>query len=357
MHCLCSAVPTRIALSAWARRTKLGLARVWQSYLRKSGRPDLRAPLPTLLFLLLGVHVAHAQSWPQKTVKLILPLQAGSATDVTARLYGERLSERWGRAVVIENRPGPDGLVAIAAFVGARDEHTLLFSIGGPVTINPVTHEKLAYDPERDLVPIAPAADSFIAIAVPASLGVNSIDELVARARAEPGKLSWAATAGLPQFVFAGFVKSAGLDMVQIGYRDFTPALQDLAEARIQVAATGLLPLLPFARAGKVKLLLLTNRERSPAAPDVITAREANRPELAADGFQGFFGWRDMPADLRDRIAADVRAAAADPALKEKLSALGQAVRTGTPADFAAMIAEQRAKIAAIAQAIGVKKQ
>jgi tripartite-type tricarboxylate transporter receptor subunit TctC len=300
---------------------------------------------------------ARAQSWPQRTVKLILPLGAGSATDVTARLYAERLAERWKQPVVVENRPGPDALVAVAAFVGAHDDHTLLFSIGGPVTINPVSHEKLPYDPERDLVPIAAASDSFLAVAVSTSLAVGSIDELIQRARAEPGKLSWAATPGLPQFIFAGFLKSAGLDLVQVSYRDFAPAFQDLAEGRIQVVATGLLPLLPLAQAGKIRLLAVTNRERSPAAPELATAKELGHPELAADGFQGFFGWRDMPDELRERIAADVRAAAADPALRQKLATLGQAVRTGTPADFVAMIAEQRAKIAAIAQAIGLKKQ
>ncbi len=318
------------------------------------------APFP-LLFLLVAAP-AHAQapatqSWPQKTVRLILPLGAGSATDVTARLFAERLAARWNKPVVVENRAGPDGIVAVMAFVGAHDEHTLLFSIGGPVTINPVSHAKLDYDPDRDLVPIAPASDSFLAVAVNPSLGVGSIDELITRAKAEPGKLTWAATPGLPQFVFAGFLKSAGLDMVQVSYRDFSPALRDVTEDRIQVVATGLLPLLPFARDGKVKLLVLTNRERSPAVPELATAREIGHPELAADGFQGFFGWRDMPDDLRERIAAGVRAVGSDPALRDKLAVLGQAVRTGTPAEFAAMIAEQRAKIATIAQAIGLQKQ
>jgi tripartite-type tricarboxylate transporter receptor subunit TctC len=300
---------------------------------------------------------AHAQSWPQKTVKLILPLGAGSATDVTARLFAERLSARWSKPVIVENRAGPDGLNAVMAFVSTHDEHTLLFSIGGPVTVNPVSHARLDYDPDGDLVPIASAADSFLAVAVNPSLGVNSIDELIARAKAEPGKLSWAGTAGQPQFMFAGFAKSAGLDMVQVSYRDFSPALRDVTENRIQVVSTGLLPLLPFWRDGKIKLLVLMNRERSPAAPELATAREIGHPELAADGFQGFFGWRGMPDALRERIAADVREVGADPVLRDKLAVLGQAVRTGTPAEFSAMIAEQRAKIAAIAQAIGLQKQ
>ena len=137
-------------------------------------RPVLALALGTLAAL--AASPAFAQAWPQTTVRLILPLGPGSATDVTARLYAERLALRWGQPVVVENRPGPDGLMAVAAFMAARDEHTLLFSIGGPVTINPASREKLAYDPDRDLVPIAPASDSFLAIAVSASLGVTSID-------------------------------------------------------------------------------------------------------------------------------------------------------------------------------------
>jgi tripartite-type tricarboxylate transporter receptor subunit TctC len=300
---------------------------------------------------------ALAQGWPQRTVKLIVPLPPGTATDVTARLYGERLSARWGKSVVIENRPGPDAMVAVTSFVSGRDDHTLLFSFGGPVTINPVLHEKLPYDPQRDLVPIVSASDSFIAVAVTAALEIASMDDLVKRAKAEPGKLNWAATAGLPQFAFAGFQKSAGLDMTQVSYRDFTPAFQDVSEGRISVAATGLVTLLPLARAGKVRLLLVNNRTRSPAAPEIPTASEAGYPELAVDGFQGFFGWRDMPAELRQQIAADVRAAAADPALGARLSSIGQAVRAGTTDDFVAMIEEQRAKIATIARAIGLKPQ
>lgn len=298
----------------------------------------------------------HADVWPQRTVRLIVPLGAGSATDVTARLYGDRLSARWGKPVVIENRPGPDALVAVSTFLAASDQHTLLFSFGGPVTINPVIHAKLPYDPQRDLVPIISASDSFLAVAVTASLNINSLDDLVKRAKAEPGKLNWAATAGLPQFAFAGFQKSAGLDMIQVAYRDFTPALQDVAEGRISAVTTGLVPLLPLARAGKVRILAVTNHKRAPAAPEIPTAKEAGFPELGVDGFQGFFGWRDMPAALRDQIAADVRAVV-DPTLEQRLNSIGQAVRVGTTADFVSMIEEQRTKISAIAKAIDLKPQ
>lgn len=300
---------------------------------------------------------AQAQSWPHRTVKLIVPFAPGSAADTTARLFAERLAERWGRSTVVEDRPGPDGLLALSAFVGARDDHTLLFANGGPITINPVVHDKLPYDPRRDLVPIVSASDSYLTIAANTALNVGTIDALVARARAEPGRLTWAATPGLPQFIFAGFVKRAGLDMTQVSYRDFTPALQDVAENRIGFAVTALLPLLPLSQAGKVKLLVITNRDRSPAAPDLPTAQEIGHPELAADGFQGFYGWRDMPQDLRERIAADVNAVAADPALAARLASVGQALRVGTTGEFVAMIEAQRIQIAAIAEALALKPQ
>lgn len=315
----------------------------------------LALALLALVALVASRSPAAAQGWPERTVRLILPLGPGSATDVTARLYAERLSEKWGKPVVVENRPGPDALLAVAGFLGARDEHTLLFSFGGPVTINPVIHAKLPYDPQRDLVPIVSASDSFLAVAVNAALGINSVEELVKRAKAEPGKLNWAATAGLPQYGFAGFVKGENLDMVQVPYREFGPALQDVAEGRLSAVATGLVPLLPLAQAGKIKILAITNRSRSPAAPEIPTAREIGYPSLAVDGFQGFFGWRDMPAALRDKIAADVRAVAADPALADRLAKMGQAVRVGSTADFVAMIDEQRDKIAGVTKALGLK--
>jgi tripartite-type tricarboxylate transporter receptor subunit TctC len=297
-----------------------------------------------------SVATAQPQNWPQRTVRLIVPLSAGTATDVTARLYAEKLSARWGQPVVVENRPGPDALNAVNALITASDEHTLLFSFGGPVTINPFLYEKLPYDAEHDLVPIVAASDSFLAIAAGAALNINSLADLRARAKAEPGKLNWAATPGMPQFGLATFVKSAGIAMTYVPYRDFTPALQDVAEGRIAAVATGLLPLLSLTQTGKTKILAVTNRQRSPAVPQIPTAIESGFPDVIAEGFQGFFGWRDMSAALRDRIAADVRAVAPDlPA--ERLAGLGQIVRAGTTADFVAMIDDQRARVRAVMNA------
>jgi tripartite-type tricarboxylate transporter receptor subunit TctC len=252
--------------------------------------------------------------------------------------------------VVVENRPGVDGIVGLTSFVNSRDDHTLLFSFAGPISINPVIYEKLPYDPARDLVPIAPAADNFFGVAVTKSLGVDSMSSFVELARSQPGKFNWAATAGLPQYIFAALQKAAHLKMTQVPYRQFAQALQDFGEGRVHVLVTSPPFLLPQVQAGKAKLLMVTNRERSSLIPEVPTAKEAGFPELLFEGVVGFYGWRDMPADLKQRIAADVNAVAADPAIGARLQGIGVAVRTGTPDEFSAAIEEQRAKVAAIVQ-------
>jgi tripartite-type tricarboxylate transporter receptor subunit TctC len=312
----------------------------------------LAAALLTLSVLPGQAQTGQAQMWPQRTVRVILPIGPGSATDLTARLFAERLAARWGQPVVVENRPGADGIPAVTSFIAARDEHTLFFSFGGPVTTNLVTREKLPYD-VGDLVPIASASESFLAIA--AHGDIASLGDLVRRARAEPGKINWASTPGLPHFIFAGFLKSAGLDMTHVAYRDFAPAQQDVTEGRIQVISASLQLALAPARSGKARLLAITTAERSPLVPEVPTAKEAGYPDLLIESFQGFFGWRGMPESLRDRIAADVRAVGGDPEIAQRLIPIGQMLKLGNPAEFAAMIDGQRKKVTAIAKAIGLK--
>ena len=293
---------------------------------------------------------SKAEPWPQRTVRVIVPLPPGTATDLATRMFTEKLSERWRQPVVVENRQGADGIPAVAGFVGARDNHTLLCSFAGIITINPLTYEKLPYDPVRDLVPVVSVAENFIAVAVSETLKVNSLDDFVKLARSQPRKLNWAATPGVPLYAFAALQNATGIEMVQVAYREFAPALQDVGEGRIQAVATGLSLLLPQVQAGKIRLLMLTSRQRSPQAPEVPTAGEAGYPELTFDSVVGLYGWRDMPAELKERIAADVRTVATDPAIAARLASSGSALRVGTPAEFAAAIEKQRAQIAAIAR-------
>jgi len=309
-------------------------------------------PLACALGLALVVTAATAQTqpWPQKTVRFIIPLPPGSGTDLSGRLLSERLTERWGQPVVIENRQGADGIPAVGAFLSARDNHTFLLSFAGIVTFNHLLHERLPYE-RADLVPIVPVVDNFLGVSATAGLKVKSIADLVTAARAQPGKLNWAATAGLPRYIMQALQKSAGLDMVEVGYRDFAPAYQDLNQGRLHFAATGVPTLVPHHRAGTAPLIFVTNRERSPQAPDVATAREQGYPDLTFEGTVGLYGARDMTAEIKRRIATDVTAIVADPAFRARAESVGTAPRTGTSDEFAAAIEEQRAKIATIHEA------
>ncbi|MGZ8310216.1 MAG: Bug family tripartite tricarboxylate transporter substrate binding protein, partial [Rhodoplanes sp.] len=200
-----------------------------------------------------GLAIA-GRAWPQRPVKFILPLGPGAGVVVTARLVSDRLAKRWDQPVVVENRPGGDGMVAITAFIGAHDNHTLLFSPAGSVTAHPCLHEKLPYDP-RELAPIARATNTLVACGVPESLKVATLTDLIAMARAQPGKLNWASATGTNEFLFAGFLKTAGLSMQRVPYRDTVQALNDLAEGRIDMYVAALAIMLPQVRAGKVKIL------------------------------------------------------------------------------------------------------
>ncbi len=314
-------------------------------------RPLVRNALAAGLLLALSTAPSFCQSWPQKTVRFIVPLPPGSGTDLSARLVAERLTERWGQPVVVENRQGADGIPAVTSFLTARDNHTLLLSFAGVITFNHLLHERLPYDPATDLVPIVPVVDNFLGVSASAMLQVNSLADLIAAARAQPGKLNWAATPGLPYYILLALQKSAGIDMVQVAYRDFAPAYLDLNQGRLHVAATGVPTLVPHHRAGTAKLLFVTNRDRSPQAPDVPTAAEAGYRELTFEGTVGLYGWRDIDASLKERIAADLNAITADPAFRSRAIVVGTAPRGGTPAEFTAAIEEQRGKIAAIHQA------
>jgi tripartite-type tricarboxylate transporter receptor subunit TctC len=306
-----------------------------------------------LVCALLASETAHAQSWPQRPVKFVLPLGPGSGTDIGARLISDRLAARWGQPVVIENRPGGDGMVAISAFVGARDDHVLLFSPSSSFTAHPYLHENLPYKPS-DLAPIARFSNTIISIAVPRSLRLDTLAQLFELARAQPGKLNWAGTTGATDFIFAGLAKRAGAEMTKVPYRNPVEAANDLGEGRVQAYASALAIVRPQLEAGKIRLLAVYNSVRAPTAPDIPTVAEAGFPEMTMDGLVGLFGPPEMPLDLRERIAGDVQAVS-DASVAERLLTTGQILNTGGPAEFDAAVEEQRAKIAAIAHELGIK--
>jgi tripartite-type tricarboxylate transporter receptor subunit TctC len=311
------------------------------------------AAVAALMFSLCGPSAA-AEVWPNRPVRFIVTLGPGSGVDIGARLFADKLAAKWGQPVIVENRPGGDGILAITSFLSAHDDHTLLVSPVSSFTAHPYFHDKLPYD-QKDLIPIARISKTVVAVSVPTSLNVNSLKELEALARAKPGQLNWTTATGFTDFVFAGFLHTVGLKMAKVPYKNPAGAVTDLAAGVIQVYMPAYAIVRPQVEAGKVKLLAVTNHERAPAIPEIPTAVESGYPSLEFDGLVGLFGPPGIADGVRTKIADDIRAAASDPEIVKKLTLTGQIVSPGNAAEFAASIAQQREQVAAVAKLFGNK--
>ncbi len=295
-----------------------------------------------------------AQIWPNRPVKFIVSLAAGSGSDIAARVLAERLSLRWSQTVVVENRPGGDAVIAINALIAAHDDHTFLFTPTSSFTAHPYQHDKLPYDP-RELSPVARVFNTVVVFLVSPTLDVKSVAEFVALVRSQPGKLNYSTATGMTDMIYDGYFKSMGLAITRIAYRDVvSQPMTDLAEGRIQAYVGGFAGVLPHVQAGRGRLLAITNSARAAMMPDVPTIAETGFAPLTFDGLAGLFGNRDLPAAVRERIAGDVGAILSDDTVAARLNSMGVVVNPGDGAAFAASLEEQRAKLAKFAKLLGI---
>jgi tripartite-type tricarboxylate transporter receptor subunit TctC len=294
-------------------------------------------------------------NWPARAVKIIVPFSAGSANDVSARLYADGLARRWSKPVIVENKPGADAILGGGAFANARDDHTLLYGTASMVTVSPLLQEVLPYDPARDMVPISSTASSIFVIAVHDQLPVRSLQELAQLARSKPGELSWSSGPSLPHFVFAAMLARNALRQVYIPYRDAMNQQTDFGEGRVQILSHALQSVRGPVAAGKARILAVTSPRREPGLPDVPTVAEVGFPEMEIEGLTGLFGWRDMPPALRDRISVDVQAVAGDSSIRSRIEAGGQRVLGSTPDEFSAAIERQRTRIQQISRVVDLR--
>lgn len=312
-----------------------------------------------ILAVLSGTCVAGpsfaSEQWPQQSVRIIVPIAAGGANDIAARLLADGLTKRWDRPVVVENKPGAETTMGAAAFVAARDQHTLLYAPFGTLTVAPLTIENLSFDPKADLVPLVPVASIVVALSVPSNLSVTSLAELDALIRAKPGQLAWASAPTMPRYMFASFLRQRGLEMNYVPYRDLSQPQVDLGEGRIHALITSVAASRAPVAVGKARFLAVTEPRRTAVLPDVPTAAEAGYDELTFVGGAGLFGWKDMPYAIRDRIVRDVNAVLGDPGVREKLKAAGQEVIGGGPELLSDLVAKQWARVIEISKSIDLK--
>jgi tripartite-type tricarboxylate transporter receptor subunit TctC len=281
--------------------------------------------LPAFLFALLFSAAAAAQSWPQKPVKFIVPFPPGGATDISARLLGEKLTQMWGQTVVIENRGGAGGGVGAAEAARANpDGYTLFFPSGSVMTANQHIYEKLAYDPEKDFVPVTNVVSGPQVLVVPASAPWKSVAELVAAAKAQPGKLTFG-SAGIGSQVHLAaenFVASAGIDAIHVPYKGEGPALASLVGGETNFMVTNVAAALVHIKSGRLRALGVTSREEFAQLPGVPPiARTLHGFENS--GWFGIVAPAGTPKPIIDKIYRDTRQALQDQQMRARFSAQG----------------------------------
>jgi tripartite-type tricarboxylate transporter receptor subunit TctC len=323
----------------------------------------MKFPRRTFLRLAAGAaalpvlaRIVRAQAYPSRPVRILVGFPAGGTSDIVGRLLGQWLSERLGQQFIVENRPGASANLATEAVAkAAADGYTLLL-IGGVNTINATLFDKLNFDFLRDIAPVASVFETPLVVEINPSVPVQTIVELIAYAKANPGKLNLATPGiGTPPHVASELFKMmTGVDMVHVPYRGTGPMLTDLIGGQVQVAFDPLPASIEHIRAGKLRALAVTTASRSEALPGIPSASEAV-PGYVASNWYGFAAPKNTPPEIVGKLNAEINAALADPKMKARLAELGGTPFASSPTDFAKFVADDTAKWAKVIRAANIK--
>jgi tripartite-type tricarboxylate transporter receptor subunit TctC len=308
---------------------------------------SLIAPLPT-----------HADDYPTKPIRFILPQPAGGAVDLIARALGDRLSEQMRQPVIVENQPGANGGLAGGNVVRSTpDGYTLFMAVDTNLVVNPNLYPNLAYDPVRDFIPISIIAKVYLVLVARSALEAGSVQELIALAKANPGKLNYASI-GLGTQAHLGmelFKLMTKTDIAQVSYRGTAPAMTDLAAGVVDVMFTGPPSAMSLAAGGKVKILAVASPQRSPLMPQVPTVQKAGVPGYELAGWFGLLAPAKTPPAVIERLTVEVKTAVADPRLKDRLSEQGLEVFGSSSEEMRAIMQADTKKWSEVIAATGAK--
>lgn len=301
-----------------------------------------------------------AQTYPAKTVRLVLPFAAGSAVDVLARHYAQKMSEQWKQQVVVDNRTGANGIIGMEFTARApADGYTIGMGNVATLAINPHLYSKLPYDPIKDFAPVLLAAEINNCLAVHPSVPVTTIKELVAFAKARPGQLNYGSGGvGSAQHIPMEMLKvMTGINLLHVPYKGLTPAFNDVVAGQIPMMIPGLATALPYAKSGRLRILATTGAKRAAATPDIPSIAESGVPGYDFDSWTGFLLPAGTPADTVSRINAETLRVTRLPETKERLFALGFALIGGTPGEFGEYIRANIVRIGNVVKAAGIKAE
>jgi tripartite-type tricarboxylate transporter receptor subunit TctC len=308
----------------------------------------------------LAAACAFAQAYPTKPIRVIVPFPPGGAVDFYARVVQPPLSELLGQQIVIENKVGASGMVGAEAVAkSAPDGYTLLLGNIASLAINVGIYPKMAYDPLKDFTPVIRTVDVNYVLVVHPSLPVKTVAELVAYAKANPGKLSYgsAGSGSLPHLGTELFKAQTGTDMVHIPYKGGGPMVTDLLGGNVQLVIADQANLMPHVQSGKLRALAVATPRRSPNAPDLPTIAESGLAGFDATAWQGLVGPAGLPPDVVKRLNDAFNQVMAMPAVREKLVGGGLEPVGGTPEQFRAFIASEIAKWTKISKDVGAKAE
>ena len=301
---------------------------------------------------------AQAQTYPAKPVRIVVGFVSGSATDIITRLMGQWLTERLGQPFIVENRGGAGGSIATETVVRAPADGYTLLACGSWDATNTSLYDKLSYNFSRDITPIASIGRGPNVLVVHPSFPARTVPEFIAYAKANPGKVTYA-SAGIGTVAhMAGelFMAMAGVNMVHVPYRGLAPAVTDLLGGQVHTIFSTMPPAISNIRAGKLRALAVTSTTRSEALPDLPTVSDV-LPGYEATLLTGLSGPRNTPADIVDRLNKEINAGLGDPAMKAKLSELGNDPVAMTPADFGKLLGDETEKWGKVIRAANIKIQ
>jgi tripartite-type tricarboxylate transporter receptor subunit TctC len=304
---------------------------------------------------------ALAQAYPSRPVRVMVGFAPGGPNDIIARAYAARLADAFSQPFLVENRAGAAGnLAAEAVARAAPDGHTLMLGSTGTNAVNPSLYANLAFDPVRDLTPVSIIATSPSALAVNPRVAAQNVRELIALARAQPGKLSYAsAGSGSSQHLSAElFKQAAGVDIVHVPYKGAAPGITDLLAGQVDMSFAPVANVVPHAKAGKLRLLALTGAARSAFAPGTPTIAESGVPGFDVTTWYAVFATAGTRAEIIDRLNAELRKIAAIPQLREQLASLGiDATASASPAEARAYRDAEAEKWGKLVRSLGVKAE
>ncbi|MBL8379132.1 MAG: tripartite tricarboxylate transporter substrate binding protein [Burkholderiales bacterium] len=303
-----------------------------------------------LVLCALGIGTAAAQApYPNRPVTMLVPFPPGGGTDVGARIVAQRLTARWGQSVVVENRGGAAGIVGMEAAAKAKpDGYTLITGNVGTIAINNSLYKKLPYDHESAFAPVNFIADLPLVMLAYPGLAARTPRDIIAMAKAEPGKVSFASSGagGAPHLAAEIFEDMAGIKMLHVPYKGGGPAVTDLMAGHVNILFTTVLEAVGHVKSGKLRGMAVTSSQRSPALPEVPTMAEAALPGYETGSWLGVLAPAGTPQAIVDKIAADVRDVVSEPETRDRFISQGALPRAMSNAQFIALIAAEKRRYA-----------